>query len=298
LRGFRRAAWAGIGVAGLALGSPAAAQTFTPNTVLLSPAPGRFLAEAELSWNRPRAFVTEPGVANDFPGSLGFWFAVLRLSNSPLPHFSAGLELPFRSYRFWPNGFERAVSGSGIQGLGVFGDWHPSGPDARVSFEARAEVFFAFDGHANPLSTSDGVNRYLTAFQVLSGTETGLLPGWRLDAQARVELEWGPNSEPEDHYAEWNLQAHGGPRVAKVGPAEILVLAVGGYRRATGARQEGNIFRTSASGSALAGGLVEVSWPGQAPAPGAAVELSVTREFGLKNALDGWRGTLSLRHAF
>lgn len=298
MSGPRSGAWLGAALAGLALGGPAAAQTFTPSTLLQSPPSGRFLAEAEVSWNRAGAFVAGDGDRNGFPGSLGFGLAVLRLSYAPLQHFSGGIELAYRTYRFWPDGFDHAVTGSGLQGLGVFADWHPSGPSARVSFEARGEVFFAFDGHANPLSISDGVNRYLAAFQVLSAPSGGVWEGWRLDAQTRVELEYGPNSETEDQYAEWNLVVHAGPRVATVGAAEILVLGIGGYRLATSARQEGNLFRTYESKGVVAGGLVSLSWPDVPPGPGSAVELSVTREIGLKNSLDGWRGTLTLRHGF
>jgi hypothetical protein len=282
----------------LAIGRPCAAQTFTPSTLLLSPAPGHVFVEVEAAWTRPGAFVSAEGAHNDFPGSLGFGVALLRASYSPLPHLAGGVELPFRSYRYHPDDFEAASGDSGVQGIGVFADWRPSGPAARLSCEARVEVFFAFDGHANPLSVSDGVNRYLVAFQVLSPSRGGVLPGWRLDAQTRVEFEHGPNSETEDQYVEWDLVGHAGARLAKVGPAELLLLAVSGYRRATSARQEGNIFGTSESQNALAGALLGLSWPDQASGPGPSIELSATREIGIKNSLDGWRGALTLRHAF
>lgn len=298
MRGLARGGCLGAALAVLAFRSSASGQTFTPNTLLLSPATGHILAELEVSWSRPGAFVAAAGERNDFPGSLGFGLTVLRLSYSPLDHFAAGVELPYRFYRYQPDGLGSAATGSGLQGLGVFADWRPSGPAARVAFEARVEAFFAFDGHANPLSVSDGVNRYLAALQLLSTPSGGIWESWRLDVETRVELERGPNSEIEDQYTEWNILGHAGPRVARVGTAEILLLGVGGYRLATNDREEGNIFRVNESRGVVAGGLVSLAWPGPLPGPHSAVELSVTREIGLKNSLDGWRGTITLRHTF
>jgi len=281
-----------------ALAEDASAQTFTPNTLLVSPLTGRFLAESEVSWARAEAFVADQGERNSFPGTLDFGFAVLRVSYSPIQHFSAGLELALRTFRFRPDGFGEPATGTGVQGLGVFADWHPSGPDARVSFEARGEVFFGFDGHPNPLSISDGVNRYLAAFQVFSGPDGGVLEGWRLDAQTRLEFEFGPNTEPEDHYAEWDLLVHAGPRITRLGSAQLLVLAITGCRFATNDRQEGNIFRVNPSKGVTVGGSVGLYWASPMPGPGRAIEAAATREIGLRNSLDGWKGTMTFRHAF
>lgn len=271
----------------------AAAQTTTPSTFLAVPPPSHVLVELELSWNRPTTFVAENGQGERFPGSLQFGLGVLRVSYAPLAHLAVGVEAPYRTYRYSPDGFARAATGSGSPGVGVFADWAPSGERARLVFNARVGAFFAGNAHGLPLSTADGLNRYWLAGQLTTASTGGLLEGLRADFDVR--FEYGPTPLAADRYAEAQIFLRAGPRIARVGPADVQLLAVGGYRAASAGREEANLFHDLNADDFVAGALLDVVWPGSSRGLLRSIALSATRQFARSNALEGWRATLTLR---
>lgn len=288
-RGARRLA---VGTAFALFGarSPASAQTTTPNLFLASPPRSHLLVEMELSWSRPRAFIADNGDVEKFPGSIGFGLGVLRISWAPAAQVAIGVEAPYRAYRFRPDGFAQAATGSGSPGIGIFADWAPSREGARLVFQARAGALFATAARGRPLSVSDGVNRYWLAGQATTPASGGLVRGVRADVDVR--FEYGPTPLAADRYAEAQIFLRAGPRLLRLGPADLVVLAVGGYRAASAGREEANLLHDGNADNFVAGALLDAVWTGRRPR---SVSLSVTRQIGRSNALDGWRATLTLR---
>ena len=273
--------------------SSAAAQTTTPNLFLVRPQRSHVLVEMELSWSRPRAFIARNGDVERFSGPIGFGLGVLRVSWAPLAHVAVGVEAPYRAYRYRPDGFAEAATGSGSPGIGIFADWAPSREGARLAVQARAGAFFASAAHGLPLSVSDGLNRYSLAAQLTTPASGGLVAGLRVDFVVR--LEYGPAPRSEDNYVEAQVFLRAGPRLLRLGPADLHLLAVGGYRLAGAAREEANLLHDRNADNVVAGALLDVAWAGSSRGLRRSLLLGVTRQIGRSNALDGWRATLTLR---
>jgi hypothetical protein len=81
--------------------------------------------------------------------------------------------------------------------------------------------------------------------------------------------------------------------VIETAPAPCLVV---GYRSSTSARQEGMFFHDRTSQGAFAGLRLDWQPPARTMIP--SLRLSVVKDLRPRNALSGWRTTLSLAATF
>ncbi len=278
------------------LGSAACglAQSPTPNTTLVVPPPGRAYVDSEVSWYRAEAFVEGDGSRQRFPGDLDFILAVLRASYSPVRHVAVGVDLPYRWANYHEPGLEATFTSRGLPGVGAFVDWSPSGPATRVEATVRVEYFVARSEGDRVVNVSDGINRLAATFQLQSRSASE--PAQWIWA-GNVHAQYGPSAAVDGDYFEWRVQVEGGTRVAS--PASRTLYAVGliGYRGSSSARQEGNLFQDRGSKDIFGGILLDWRLLRAAQTPGQSLILSVVRDAWTRNALAGWRTTLSFRSA-
>jgi len=138
------------------------------------------------------------------------------------------------------------------------------------------------------------VNRWAATFQLAA--LAGAVPArWR--GMGSLRLEYGPPLEAEKAHFESCLQLQAGPRLARLRAGQLYALGVAGYRASSAARQEGNFFHNRTSQGAFAGLLF--SWEA-APqgSPFSSLSIAVLRDIRPRNALLGWRASLSLKSGF
>ncbi len=269
-------------------------QLLTPNTSIVVPPVGHARLEVDYSLFTPASFVDLDGHAQGFPGSLDFALAVLRVSYSPLRNLAIGVEQPYRRSTFDEPGIEASFSSRGIPGVGFFVDWAPGGdrshrwrPVLRFGyFRARSETDRA-------LTISDGANRYSAAL----GLDTSARPGgsgWR--GGGTFQVLYGPPLEAEPRFLESRVQVEAGRPVLHVFGSEVCAFGLLGYRSSTSARQEGMFFHDRTSQGAFAGLRLDLRPPARTMIPG--LRLSVVKDLRPRNALSGWRTTISLAATF
>ena len=279
----------------LASGAAARAQLLTPNTTIVVPPAGHARVETEYSLFAADSFVDLDGHAQRFPGSLDFALAVLRASYSPWRHVAVGIELPYRRSTFDEPGIEASFVAKGVPGVGFFVDWSPGGDQPhRWRPVVRFEYFRAYTETDQALTVSDGANRYAATLGLDRAARPGTT-GWR--GGGTLQLIWGPPVEAERRFLESRLQAEAGRPVLDVFAGELSAFGLVGYRSSTTARQEGMFFHDRTSQGAFGG--VRLDW--QPPArlalvPG--VRASVVKDLQPRNALSGWRTTISLAVMF
>lgn len=285
LRAAAAALLAGAGTAG--------AQLLTPNDTIAVPPVGHTRVELVSSLYSVDSFVDLDGNAQRFPGSLDFALAVVRASYSPWRHVAFGIEQPYRRSTFNEPGIEATFVAKGIPGVGFFVDWAPGEQRAdRWRPTLRLEWFRARDENDRPLTISDGANRASVAL-ALAGP-VGSSPGaWR--REATFQLLYGPRLEGEHRYVEARVQLAAGRPVLRIMRSDLCAFGIVGYRSSTSARQEGMFFHDRTSQGAFAGARLD--WqPAKAGVP--EIRLSAVEDVRARNALSGWRATLSLVGTF
>jgi hypothetical protein len=279
----------------LASGGASRAQLLTPNTAIVVPAVGHARVETEYSLFAADSFVDLDGHAQRFPGSLDFALAVLRVSYSPWRNVALGVEQPYRRSTFDEPGIEASFVAKGAPGVGFFVDWSPGGDRLRRWRPVlRFEYFRARSEGDRVLTVSDGANRYAATLGLSRAARPGTT-GWR--GGGTFQLVWGPPVEAEPRFVESRVQAEAGRPVLHVLGGELCAFGLVGYRSSTTARQEGMFFHDRASQGAFAGARLD--W--QPPARTAlvtGVRASVVKDLQPRNALSGWRTTVSLAVTF
>lgn len=281
-------------VALLAAAGAARGQLLTPNSSIVVPPVGHARVETEYSLYAADSFVGLEGDVQRFPGSLDFALAVLRVSYSPLRNVAIGVEQPYRRSTFDEPGIEASFSSKGIPGIGFFVDWTPGGdrphrwrPVLRVGyFRPRNET-------DRVLTISDGANRYSAALSLDSPARPGG-SGWR--GGGTFQVLYGPPLEAEPRFLESRAQVEAGRPVLHVLGSEVCAFGLLGYRSATTARQEGMFFHDRTSQGVFAGLRLDWKLPARTMIPG--LRLSVVKDLRPRNALSGWRTTLSLAATF
>ncbi len=269
-------------------------QLLTPNSSIVVPPVGHARAETEYSLYAADSFVGLEGYEQRFPGSLDFALAVLRVSYSPLRNLAIGVEQPYRRSTFDEPGIEASFSSKGIPGVGVFVDWAPGGdrlrrwrPVLRFGyFRARKET-------DRFLTISDGANRYSAALSLDSPARPGG-SGWR--GGGTFQVLYGPPLEAEPRFLESRVQVEAGRPVLHVFGSEFCAFGLFGYRSSTSAQQEGMFFHDRTSQGAFAGLRLDLRPPARTMVP--SLRLSVVKDLRPRNALSGWRTTLSLAATF
>lgn len=268
------------------------AQAPTPNTIVGPPARGYLSVEGETSWYRAESFIEADGTKQHFPGDLDFLLAVLRVLYSPIPNFAFGLDLPYRWAGYRDPGLEASFAAHGLPGIGGFVDWSPGGPVASVRPAIRVEYFRARSEGDRVVNVSDGVSRLATTIELRSGSGAGV-PGWLWAGS--IHGEYGASPFVDRAFFEWRAQIEGGPRLARLSDGGLYVLGLVGYRGSSAARQEGNLFQDRQSQDVFAGVLFDWSIHPPPNPPERRLRLSVVRNVWARNALAGWRSTLSFR---
>ena len=270
------------------------AQLLTPNSSLVVPPVGHARVETEYSLYAIDSFVDLGGHEQRFPGSLDFALAVLRVSYSPMWNLAIGVEQPYRRSTFEEPGIEASFLSKGIPGIGFFVDGAPGGdrphrwrPVLRFGYlRARNET-------DQVLTISDGANRYSATFGLDSPATNGGR-GWR--GGGTFQLVYGPPLEAERRFLESRVQVEAGRPVFNVLGSELCAFGLLGYRSATIARQEGMFFHDRTSQGAFAGLRLDWQPPARTMMPG--LRLSVVKDLRPRNALSGWRTTVSLAATF
>lgn len=269
-------------------------QLLTPNTSIVVPPVGYARVETEYSLYAADSFVDLEGHEQRFPGSLDFALAVLRVSYSPLRNLAIGVEQPYRRSTFEEPGIEASFSSKGIPGIGFFVDWAPGGDRPhRWRPVLRLEYFRARNETDQVLTISDGANRYSATFGLDSPASIGG-QGWR--GAGTFQLVYGPPLEAERRYLESRVQLEAGRPVLHVLGSEFRAFWLLGYRSATIARQEGMFFHDRTSQGAFAGLRLDWQPPARTMIP--SVRLSVVKDLRPRNAISGWRTTISLAVTF
>ncbi len=281
-------------VALLAGAGAARGQLLTPNSSIVVPPVGHARVETEYSLYAADSFVDLEGHEQRFPGSLDFALAVLRVSYSPMRNLAIGVQQPYRRSTFEEPGIEASFSSKGIPGIGFFVDWAPGGdrphrwhPVLRFGYlRARNET-------DRVLTVSDGANRYSATFGLDSPPANGG-QGWR--GGGTFQLVYGPPLEAERRFLESRVQVEAGRPVLHVLGSELCAFGLLGYRSSTTARQEGMFFHDRTSQGAFAGLRLDWKLPARTMIPG--LRLSVVKDLRPRNALSGWRTTISLAATF
>ncbi len=270
------------------------AQLFTPNSSIVVPSVGHARLEVEYSLFTADSFVGLEGYEQRFPGSLDFALAVLRVSYSPLRNLAIGVEQPYRRSTFDEPGIEASFSSKGIPGIGFFVDWAPGGDRPhRWRPALRFGYFRARNETDRVLTISDGANRYSATFG-LDSPEANPGQGWR--GGGTFQILYGPPLEAEPRFLESRLQVEAGRPVLHVFGSEVCAFGLLGYRSSTSARQEGMFFHDRTSQGAFAGLRLDLRPPARTMIP--SVRLSVVKDLRPRNALSGWRTTISLATTF
>ncbi|TAM45758.1 MAG: hypothetical protein EPN53_14455 [Acidobacteria bacterium] len=269
-------------------------QLLTPNTSIVVPPVGHARAETEYSLYAADSFAGLDGHEQRFPGSLDFTLAVLRVSYSPLRNLAIGVEQPYRRSAFDEPGIEASFSSKGIPGIGFFVDWAPRGDRThRWRPVLRFGYFRARNETDRVLTISDGANRYSAALSLdaPAGPEGS---GWR--GGGTFQVLYGPPLEAERRFLESRVQVEAGRPVLHVLGSELCAFGLLGYRSSTSARQEGMFLHDRTSQGAFAGLRLDWKVPARTMIPG--LRLSVVKDLRPRNALSGWRTTLSLAATF
>ena len=269
-------------------------QLLTPNSSIAVPPVGHARVETEYSLYAANSFVDLEGHEQRFPGSLDFALAVLRVSYSPMRNLAIGVEQPYRRSTFEEPGIEASFSSKGIPGIGFFIDWAPGGDKPH---RWRRVLRFGYVRARNEtdqvLTISDGANRYSATFGLDSPATQGG-QGWR--GGGTFQLVYGPPLEAERRYLESRGQVEAGRPILHVLGSEICAFGLLGYRSSTIARQEGMFFHDRTSQGAFAGLRLDWQPPARTTVP--SVRLSVVKDLRPRNALSGWKATVSLAATF
>lgn len=269
-------------------------QLLTPNSSIVVPPVGHARVETEYSLYAADSFVDLDGNAQRFPGSLDFALAVLRVSYSPLHNLAFGVEQPYRRSTFNEPGIEASYVSKGVPGVGFFVDWAPGGDRPhRWRPVLRFGYVRARDETDQVLTISDGANRYSAALSLDAPARPGG-SGWR--GGGTFQLVYGPPLEAERRFLESRVQVEAGRSVVHVFGSEICAFGLLGYRSSTSARQEGMFFHDRTSQGAFAGLRLDLRRPARTLIP--SLRLSVVKDLRPRNALSGWRTTLSLAAIF
>jgi hypothetical protein len=271
----------------------AGAQLLTANDAIVIPPVGHMRVEAECSLFAADSFVDLDGHAQRFPGSLDFALGVLRASYSRWRNVALGVEQPYRRSTFDEPGIEASFVAKGIPGVGLFIDWSPAGDQShRWRPVLRFEYFRSRNESDQVLTVSDGANRYSAVFGLTPTARPGSA-SWR--GGGTLQLMWAPPLEAEGRFFESRLQVEAGRAILHPFGFDLSVFGLVGYRSSTTARQEGMYFHDRTSQGAFAG--LRLDWRA---AKGAApeVRLSAVRDVRARNALSGWRTTLSFGGTF
>ena len=292
MRAVRPRIPAALAFAALAAASIVSAQAPRPSDVPSLPDTGRLLLKVETGWYRPGSFVSSEGDAQDFFEHPDFLLATLRASYSPLRRFAVGIELPYRYTRL-PVPGAPALTADGVPGAGVFVDWAPF-ESSKLTSAVRAEYLRSRSAGEGAVTITDGSDRFSLDAAVFS--RPGARPDWRGGAHAGVryapDAASGESASESRSFVEWEVDLRYGPRIARLGEANLALLALGGYALSTQAHQEGLVLHDLKARRAFAGAVLEAVWPnGASTAPD--LSLIVERDFAARNSLSGWRLTLA-----
>jgi hypothetical protein len=284
---------AALAFAALAAAPIASAQAPRPADVPSLPETGRLLARVETGWYRPSAFVSSEGDAQDFFEHPDFFLGTLRVSYSPLSRFAVGLELPYRYTRL-PVPGASALTAMGVPGAGIFVDWAPL-ESPRLTSALRVEYFRSRGAGEEPVTITDGSDRYcLDAAVFLRPAADRTWTGGAHTGARYVPNADSGESGPEQSgsFVDWEVDLRFGPRIARLGEANLALLALGGYALSTASHQEGLVLHDLKARRAFAGAVLQTDWrKGAQAAPDLA--LTVERDFAARNSLSGWRLTLA-----
>ena len=293
MRGVREGFAATLAAVAFAASSAAGAQVRSPSLLPALPAPGKFLALAEVSWYSAGAFVDSEGERQDFFESLDTLLAMLRVSYSPARRIAFGIEVPYRSTRLPVEGAE-ALTARGVPGAGLFLDWAPVDSPSLRSV-VRLEYFRSRTFEDRVVTITDGADRY--SMNATLESRPGLLgESWR--AAVHGDFRYASAAAGRDSFVESEVDVRAGPRVASLGGGDLRALALAGYALSTEARQEGLVLHDLKARRATAGVVLETEWPPTGPGPPCAIALAAEHDFFARNSLAGWRLTLSLQSGF
>jgi hypothetical protein len=293
LRGTRGSLAVTLAAVALAVSSVAGAQVSSPPLLPALPAPGKFLALAEVSWYSAGAFVDSEGERQDFFESLDTLLPTLRVSYSPARRLAFGVELPYRSTRLPVEGAE-ALTARGVPGAGLFLDWLPV-DSASLRSVIRLEYFRSRTYENRVVTITDGADRY--SMNATLESRPGLLgESWR--AAVHGDFRYATAAAGRDSFVESEVDLRAGPRLACLGGGDLRALALAGYALSTEARQEGLVLHDLKARRSSAGIVLETAWPPADSGPSRAIALAAERDFFARNSLTGWRLTLSLQSGF